>query len=258
MYRYYQTPFEEIIGNILEVLSRHDAHYTFPTLASTAIEKPDLLKKIVESRSEVAAHGYNHVKYTLIKLEDQERDIERAKVTYQKMGVEVKGFRAPYNAYSPNTLELIEKHGFLWDGGIGYAEENRNKMDLFKLKSSGRDLNFYCVPLSGLSDDMMIDELGYSPNEMIRQLSKALDKTKESKAVIMFDLHPIRIGQPEYIVVLDKLISYGKREGGWFPTVTEAVLTRISKGDWNGYDFCCLLTGDIDNFHFRDYVRRLT
>jgi peptidoglycan/xylan/chitin deacetylase (PgdA/CDA1 family) len=258
MYRFYRTPFEQIIDNILATLSKYDACYTFPILASTAIEKPELLRKIVDSKCEIAAHGYEHVKYTLISLEDQDSDIERAKTTFRKMGINVKGFRAPYNAYDLHTPELVEKHGFLWDAGVGYSEENRTKTQFFKLKSSGRELNFFCIPLSGLSDDMMIDELKYSPKEMVKHLSKALDEARKLRAVVMFDLHPIRIGQPEYVEVIDRLVSYGKKIGGWFPTVSEAVSTRSSRGDWKGYDFCCLLTGDVDNFHFRDYVKRLT
>jgi peptidoglycan/xylan/chitin deacetylase (PgdA/CDA1 family) len=258
MYRFYKTPFEQIIDNILEVVARYDVHYTFPTLASTAREKPDLLRRIVDAKCEVGAHGYRHVKYTMISGREQDIDIERAKNTFRKMGIDVRGFRAPYNAYDFHTIELIERHGFLWDAGIGYSGENRSKTQFFKLKSSNRELNYVCIPLSGLSDDMMIDELGYSPNEMVKHLTKALEQAKQAKAVVMFDLHPIRIGQPEYIAVLDELISYGKTIGGWFPTVSDAVLTRGLRGDWRGYDFCCLLTGDIDNFHFRDYVKRLT
>jgi peptidoglycan/xylan/chitin deacetylase (PgdA/CDA1 family) len=258
MYRFHRIPFDQIIENIIGVLSKYDASYTFPILASTAAEKPDLLKKIVSSKSEIAAHGYRHVKYPLISPEEQDNDIELALKLFRTMGISIKGFRAPYNAYDSYTPPLIEKHGFLWDAGIGYSRENRLKTEFFKISSHGRELSFYCIPLNELSDDMMIDELGYSSAEMVKQLTKALENARKAKGVIMFDLHPIRIGQPQYLGVLEGLLSYGKKIGGWFPTVTEAISAQASKGDWNGHDFCCLLTGDVDNFRFRDYVKRLT
>ena len=257
MYRFHKTPFEQIIHNILSVVESQNASYTFPTVASTALQKPDLLRKIVDAKCEIAVHGYQHVKYPLISAEAQENDMGKALAVFRRMGIPVKGFRAPYNAYDSNTPSIVEKHRFLWDAGIGYANENRCKTDFFKLRQSGRDLDFFCIPLNDLSDDMMIDELQYSVNEMTKHLTKALDEAKKTKGVIMFDLHPIRIGQPQYVEVLDRLVSHGTKIGAWFPTVSEAVNTKISKGDWKGYDFCCLLTGDVDNFHFSDYIKRL-
>lgn len=257
MYRFHRTPFEEIIENILSVMESHEAYFTFPTVASTATQKPDLLKKIIHQGSEIAVHGYQHVKYPLISIKDQESDMIRALRTYEKLGIPIKGFRAPYNSYDSNTAELIERHGFRWDAGIGYLKENREKTDFFKVIQGNRELSFVCIPLNELSDDLLIDELHCSPKEMVKRLCHALDYAKKSRGVIMFDLHPIRIGQAEYVGVLDRILSYGERIGGWFPTVSQAVEIGASKSDWNGHEFCCLLTGDVDNFYFRDYLRRL-
>jgi peptidoglycan/xylan/chitin deacetylase (PgdA/CDA1 family) len=257
MYRFHRTPFEKIIDNILRVMEFHDASFTFPTVASTGSQKPGLLKKIIDQNCEIAVHGYQHVKYSLISIDEQENDLTRALRTYKRLGIPIKGFRAPYNSYGAKTPELIEKYGFKWDAGIGYLEENRQKTAFFKLIQHSRELNFVCIPLNRLSDDLMIDELHYSPDEMVKRLCHAMDIAKESQGVIMFDLHPIRIGQPEYVGVLDRIVSYGKKIGGCFPTVSQAIELWGSRGNWNGHEFCCLLTGDVDNFYFRDYLRRL-
>lgn len=256
MYRFHRLPFEKIAANILEVTQKHGAGFTFPTVASVATQKPELLRKIVSSGSEVAVHGYRHVKYPLISARSQEGDVRRALQTYAKLGIKVSGFRAPYNAYDENTPRILDRAGFLWDAGIGYSPANRRKKAMFRVDVNGRDSDFICIPLNILSDDLMIDEYGYSPRQMRDALNGALDEASKSGSVVMFDLHPIRIGQPEYVGVLDRMISYGKGLGGWFPTVSEAVKTGEA-GDWRGHKFCCLLTGDIDNFYFSDYLRRL-
>ena len=256
MYRFHRLPFEKIIGNMLDVTQKHGAGFTFPTVASVATQKPELLPKIVDSGGEIAAHAYTHVKYSLISAEGQENDVKRALRTYARLGVKVSGFRAPYNAYDANTPRILDRAGFLWDGGIGYSPANREKKEMFRVKVDGRDSNFVCIPVNHLSDDLMIDEYGYTPTQMVRALNRVLDDAKDSGSVVMFDLHPIRMGQPEYVVVLDQIISHGKNLGGWFPTVSEAIRSGES-GDWKGHKFCCLLTGDIDNFYFSDYLKRL-
>lgn len=257
MFRFHQTRFETIIENILEVVGKHGAAFTFPIVASVAGQKPELLRKIMEAKCEIAVHGYNHVKYSLISAQRQEADLRHAVESFRRLGIEAKGFRAPYNAYNEHTPEIIERLGFSWDGGLGYKVENRTKTDFFRLQSGGRELNFACAPLNELSDDLMIDEKGYSPEEMMSLLNGKLDWIRGVGGLIMFDLHPIRIGQPEYIEVLDGLLKYGNGIGGWFPTVSEALRVRSSGRGWNGHEFCCLLTGDVDNFYFRDYLRRL-
>lgn len=257
MYKFHRTPFEEIIDSILEVTQKHEVGYTFPTVASVATQKPELMRRIVESGGEVAVHGYRHIKYPLISTESQEKDVRKALETYTKMGISTLGFRAPYNAYDENTPKILDKAGFIWDGGIGYSPENRSRTDMFTVKVDGRDSTFLCIPLSRLSDDLMIDKYGYAPEKMVVDLNTALDEARRKRSVVMFDLHPIRMGQSKYVTVLDRIISYGKNIGGWFPTVSEAVKFRQSHSDWRGFEFCCLLTGDIDNFYFRDYLKRL-
>jgi peptidoglycan/xylan/chitin deacetylase (PgdA/CDA1 family) len=256
MYRFHRLPFERIVGNILEVTRKHEVGFTFPTVASVATQKPELLRKIVDSGGEVAVHGYRHMKYSLISPASQENDVKRALQTYARLGIKVSGFRAPYNAYDENTPGILDRAGFLWDGGIGYSPANRERKEMFRVKVDGRDSSFVCIPLNFLSDDLMIDVYEYTPRQMVKALNGALDDANRSGSVVMFDLHPIRMGQPEYVAVLDRIISYGKSLGGWFPTVSEAVISG-EKSNWKGNRFCCLLTGDIDNFYFSDYLKRL-
>ncbi len=257
MYKFHRLPFERIVGNILEVTRKREVGFTFPTVASVATQKPGLLRTVVNSGCEVAIHGYKHLKYPLISAASQERDVKKAVETYSKLGIPTFGFRAPYNAYDENTPKILDKAGFLWDGGIGYSPQNSNRTDIFRVPIDGRDSTFACVPLNRLSDDLMIDDYDYTAEQIASALKGALDEARKARSVVMFDLHPIRIGQPKYVVALDSIIAYGKSIGGWFPTVTEAVKFRQEHNDWGRFEFCCLLTGDIDNFYFRDYLKRL-
>ena len=74
----------------------------------------------------------------------------------------------------------------------------------------------------------------------------------------MFDLHPIRIGQDQYAPILGDILERTIELGGWAPTITEGVQYWQKHEKWKGdAKFCLLLTGDIDNFVFLDYLRRL-
>jgi hypothetical protein len=104
----------------------------------------------------------------------------------------------------------------------------------------------------------MADIRGFSVKKMKETLKQVLKGISEKGGIVMFDLHPIRIGQPKYIDVLSSLVEYGTELNGWFPSVTEAVNYWREHSKWkHDAPFCCLLTGDIDNFSFFDYLQRL-
>jgi len=258
MYRLHAVPFSTLLQNIFNVMERHQAKFTFPTTAFVALKNAELAREILRSGHEVAVHGFNHVNYSYVTEQQQDDDMKNALEAYKKLDIPVCGFRAPYDVYTEASPRLLEKHGFLWDIGIGYKPKYREGNSLFRVQIGDRQSSFVCIPLNVLSDDNMIDLQGLSVPQMEKSLKHAIKGASEKGGVIMFDLHPIRIGQPNYVRVLNTVVKYGTELNGWFPTVTEAVNYWSKHGKWkHDAPFCCLLTGDIDNFSFFDYLQRL-
>ena len=258
MFRLHSVPFGALLQNMFDVLERNQAKFTFPLVASVASKNIKLTREILRSGNEVAVHGFNHVNYSYVTERQQDEDMKKALAAYKELGIKVYGFRAPYNIYTDASPKLVEKYGFLWDIGIGFNQKYRNGNSLFRVQVDDHESSFVCAPLSRLSDDYMIDIHGLSNLQMEKKLKHAIKETHEKGGVIMFDLHPIRMGQTKYITVLNSLVKYGTELGGWFPTVTEAVNHWNKHGRWkDDAPFCCLLTGDIDNYTFFDYLQRL-
>jgi peptidoglycan/xylan/chitin deacetylase (PgdA/CDA1 family) len=260
MWRLHRTPFSELTNNILDVLDKYNSFYTFPIVAYTAKQDINLLKTIIHAKHEIASHGYKHIRYQFLPREIQEQDLKESLDTFQSLGITIKGFRAPYNKYSEDTPFLIEKYNLLWDGGIGYDPKYRKGNKFFKTMLNGSESSFTCIPLSFYTDDALIDFYKLNEEQMGKIFKKVIDHVKSKEGMVMFDLHPIRIGQKKYVKSLETLVSYGTKLGGWFPTVSEAVEYWNNNGEWKeNSKFCVLLTGDIDNFVFlRDYLSRLT
>jgi peptidoglycan/xylan/chitin deacetylase (PgdA/CDA1 family) len=258
MFRLHSVPFSTLLQNMFTVLERHQAKFTFPLVASVASKNIKLTREILHSGHEVAVHGFNHVNYSYITERQQDDDIKNALSAYNALGIKVNGFRAPYNVYTDASPKLVEKHGFLWDIGIGFNRKYRDGNSIFRVQIADHESSFVSIPLSGLSDDYMIDRQGLSSRQMTKKLKHVIKGASEKGGVIMFDLHPIRMGQNKYISVLNSLVKYGTELNGWFPTVTEAVNQWTKHRNWkDDAPFCCLLTGDIDNYTFSDYLRRL-
>ena len=258
MFRLHSIPFSVLLRNVFDAMESHQAKFTFPIVASAASKNPELTREILNRGHEVAVHGFKHVNYSYLTEQQQEDDIKKALDTFKAMGIRVYGFRAPYNIYAEDTPKLVEKYGFLWDIGIGYNSQHREGTSPFRVRIDNHDSSFVCIPLNRWSDDLMIDIRGFSSHQIEETLKRVIKGASEKSGVIMFDLHPIRIGQPKYVDALRHVVEYGTELNGWFPTVSEAVNYWSKHGSWkHDASFCCLLTGDIDNFSFFDYMQRL-
>ena len=258
MARYHRTPFENLLKNVLEVTENFNAGFTFPIVASTALRNPALTNLIENFHQEIASHGFTHVNYRYLTAEAQRKDIASSLQAFRSLGISIHGFRAPYNMHADQTPRLLEEFGFLWDGSLGFSPQYRERHSFFKVKVNNHESSFLCIPLYKWSDDRMIDNYGLNSAQIAKILKNAIGRTKEAHGVVMFDLHPIRIGQPRYVDLLRQMLTYGEELGGWFPNVTQAVEYWLEHRDWkDGASFCCLLTGDIDNSSFSEYLTRL-
>jgi len=258
MASFHRTPFRDLLENILQITENFNAGFTFPTVASVALKRPELIRLIDDFHQEIASHGFKHVKYSYFSPEEQRKDIEKSLKAFKKLGVSIRGFRAPYNVYDNQTPRILDEFNLLWDGGIGYAPQYRKKKIFFRIQLDDHESNFVCIPLSKWSDDALIDRYGLKNDQMVKILKAVIKQTANEHGIVMFDLHPIRIGQPKYVEVLKQILEYGTELNGWFPTVTEAVEEWLKHKEWkDDASFCCLLTGDIDNFAFSDYLRRI-
>jgi len=243
------------MSNLLE---RYDAKFTFPIVGSVALANPELARNIIKYGHEVAVHGFNHVRYTGLSAEQQENDMKLAVDAFRKLAVSVRGFRAPYNAYAEHTPHLVEKYGFLWDIGIGYNPKYRSRTSPFTVSVGDHQSGFMCLPLNRWSDDLMIDSYGFDSRQIGEALKREVERARDKQGVVMFDLHPIRIGQARYVDALKETLEHGTKLNGWFPSVSEAVEQWKRKQVWkHDADFCCLLTGDIDTVTIVDYIKRI-
>ncbi len=258
MLKLHRTAFNTILDNMFATLDEVNGRFTFPTIAAIAKMKPELVQMIAREGHEVASHGYNHVRYPTISAQARKEDLLLSLQVFNNLGIKVSGFRAPYDNYTDDMPELLEKTNLIWDGGFGFRPEHREKTHFFRVVIKGHESNVTFIPLNMWSDDYMIDRRGMEPKTISKVLKREVTRIAPTEGVIMFDLHPIRMGQRKYVGCIKEVIEYANSIGAWCTTPTEAVKYWNAHSRWKGDSkFCLLLTGDIDNWVFSDYLRRV-
>lgn len=244
MYRYHRTPFPILLKNILDVLDRYEAKFTFAVVASIATE--DLLLEIGERGHEVASHSLYHVKHKGLPFKTQLSYIKRSLEILQEKGVNVRGFRAPYNSYDLNTFRCLDQLGLSYDAGVRREEHFQGLSKPFHLIVDGVESKFVSFPVCHLSDELL-DQ--FSEKTVLKSFIRQIDKIPDDGLSVL-QLHPVRIGQPSYLGFLEDLIGYAASHGYSMPTLTDVIEGRSKMPT-------VCLSGDIDCLSFSDYLKRL-
>ena len=69
---------------------------TFPTPGILVERYPDFIRHLQDKGAEIAVHGYQHVNLNAFPLEEARRQLERAARAFERLGIQVHGFRSPY------------------------------------------------------------------------------------------------------------------------------------------------------------------
>ncbi len=102
------------IWRILRILDETGVKGTFLTCGAIAERYPEAIKAIAQRGHEIAGHGYHHeVARDLTR--DEEREVMRKTIEMieKRSGKRPVGWRSC--TQSPNSLELLMEHGFLWN-----------------------------------------------------------------------------------------------------------------------------------------------
>ena len=207
------------LARILALLDRHQIPASFFIPAVSALIHPQQIPAIMKSgRHEIAVHGWIHEWLpTIDDAAEEERLLNKA-IDYltQASGKRPVGYRAPSWAFSPHTLDLIRKAGFLYDSSLMAMDEP------YEVMSNGESTG-----LVELAIDWTLTETPYlgrggtlpSPDRLFQLYREEFDGAYEEGTLFVLTLHPHVTGHRAPMRYLDEFIRYMKSKPGvWFAT----------------------------------------
>jgi peptidoglycan-N-acetylglucosamine deacetylase len=209
---------ESGIPRILKMLDRHKVPATFFVTGVDAMLHPEMLAAILKSgRHEVGVHGWIHEFTPRLEEGEEERLLEQAIAYLTKAtGKRPVGYRAPSWAFSPSTLDLIQKKGFLYDSSLQALDEP------YEIVSRGRNTGIVELAIDWtLTETPYLGQNGHMPSPaLLYQLYKEeFDGAYEEGTLFVLTLHPYLSGHRAPMQHLDQFVAYMKsRPGVWFAT----------------------------------------
>jgi hypothetical protein len=131
--------FETGLRHALEFFNRAKAHATLFVIAEDLDHpcKRELIAQAVQQGHEIASHSLTHRKLTALGHDEKRREIfESRERIIAKLGVDVRGFRAPEFDIDYESLDLIDAAGYTYDSSLFPGAKYHRKIGVAKLSAS--------------------------------------------------------------------------------------------------------------------------
>jgi peptidoglycan/xylan/chitin deacetylase (PgdA/CDA1 family) len=214
----------EGLPRILALLDRESIPATFYIPAMSAIVHPDMIPEILKrKRHEIGVHGWTHEEPSTVGDRAKEQKLLEQAIAYltQVTGKRPVGVRAPSWDFSPYTLELIGRAGFLYDSSMMALDQP------YELLSAGKPTGLIELPINWIADDYPYYEpeaAGSLPStDGVYQIYKdEFDGAYRERTLFILTMHPHITGHRSRIIVLERLIKYMKSQPDvWFATLEQ-------------------------------------
>jgi peptidoglycan/xylan/chitin deacetylase (PgdA/CDA1 family) len=229
------------VPRILDLLERHEVASSWYIPGHTLETYPDQCRRVADAGCEIGHHGWTHRPPATLNREQEEEELVRANEAIKRLtGSYARGYRSPSWDLSPHSVELLLKHGFVYDSSmmgddyIPYRVRQGDAIALDKPAVFGKETRLIEMPSSWTLDD-------YPHFEFIRTPTVILPGNMNANAVlgnwlddfhylnqnlewgvITYTFHPFVIGRGHRMAILDKLITTLKDHGAVFMTLGDA------------------------------------
>jgi peptidoglycan/xylan/chitin deacetylase (PgdA/CDA1 family) len=228
-------------GRILQFLKERSIRTTWFVPGFTIESWPRESAAVVEAGHEIGHHSWAHVPPASQTREEEEADLVRANEAIARLaGKNARGYRSPSWDLSEHTIDLLLKHGFLYDSSlmgadyVPYRARRGDVAELGKPYQFGEETPLIEMPVSWSLDDYPHFEFVRTPQAVLPGLQPAravmqswydefsyMQKTVDW-GVLTYTMHPYVIGRGYRMLALEWLVDKLAKEDAVFMTLEQA------------------------------------
>lgn len=227
---------------LIDLLGKYGIRSSWYVPGHTIETFPDAVKAVADAGHEIAHHGWTHRPPSSLTREKEEAELVRGNEAIKRISGEyARGYRSPSWDLSPHSVELMLKHGFVYDTSMmgndytPYYARQGDAIELAKPAVFGKPCALVEMPIHWSTDDSPHFEFVRTETNIRHGLQKAgnvLDnwvndflymRQAVEWGVLTYTCHPFIIGRGHRIMMLERLIRRIRDEGGVFQRVDETV-----------------------------------
>jgi peptidoglycan/xylan/chitin deacetylase (PgdA/CDA1 family) len=230
------------VPRILALLRAHNVPTTWFIPGHTIESYPSCAKAVFEAGHEIGNHGWTHRVPATLGREGEEEELVRGNAAIEALtGRNPRGYRSPSWDLSPYSVDLLLKHGFVYDSSmmghdyLPYQARREDVTSLLEPMRFGPDSPLVEMPISWSLDDYPHFEFMRTEQTILPGLMNArsvmanfIDEFAYMKkhcdwGILTYTFHPHVIGRGQRMLALEHLIETLSAEGARFVTMETAV-----------------------------------
>jgi len=227
---------------LLELLYEHNIRATWFIPGHSIETYPACARAVFEAGHEIAHHGWTHRVPAELGRDLEERELVRGNEAIKRLtGQFARGYRSPSWDLSPFSVDLLVKHGFLYDSslmGHDYLPYQARENDVVILEEPiiyGASTRLVEMPISWTLDDYPVFEYmrqGAAMQQGLMNAGLVLEnwfgdfafmRDRYDWGIITYTCHPHVIGRGHRMIMMDTLIRRLRDGGATFVTMEQAV-----------------------------------
>lgn len=227
---------------LLALLRKYGIRSSWYVPGHTIESFPDAVKAVFDAGHEIAHHGWTHRPPASLTREKEEAELVRGNEAIKRIsGQYARGYRSPSWDLSPHSVELLLKHGFIYDSsmmGNDYTPYYARQGDVIELEHPavlGKPSGLVEMPIHWSTDDSPHFEFVRTATNVRQGLMKAGDvldnwvndflymRDTMEWGVLTYTCHPFIIGRGHRIMMLERLIKRLKDEGAVLQRMDDTV-----------------------------------
>ena len=227
---------------LLALFRKHEISTSWYVPGHTIETYPDAVKAVVDAGHEIAHHGWTHRPPATLTREKEEEELIRGNEAINRIsGRYARGYRSPSWDLSPHSVELMLKHGFVYDSSMmandytPYYARQGDVIELTEPARFGKHSPLIEMPIHWSTDDSPHFEFVRTA-ESVRQGLQNTHNVEDNWigdfrymreavewGVLTYTCHPFIIGRGHRIMMLERLIQTMKDEGAVFQRIDDTV-----------------------------------
>ena len=228
-------------GRILKFLQERGIKATWFVPGFTIESWPKESAAVVEGGHEIGHHSWAHIPPSNQTRAEEEADLVRANENILELtGKKARGYRSPSWDLSAHTIDLLLKHGFVYDSSlmgadyIPYRARRGDRAEFGKPYRFGEETALIEMPISWSLDDYPHFEFVRTPQAVLPGLQPARDVMQSwydefsymtktvDWGVLTYTMHPFVIGRGYRMLALEWLVDKLAKENAVFMTLEQA------------------------------------
>lgn len=233
---------------ILKLLAEHGIRATWYVPGVIIDTHQAAVEEVVAAGHEIAHHGYSHLVPASLPPDREEAEMVRAIESIRRVsGQAPRGYRSPAWDLSPVTVDLLLKHGFLYESSLmgddhtPYFARTGDRPTVDEPFRFGQPTRLLEMPISWTLDDHPHFEFLRTANTVSPGLANAgavlenwVDDfrymVRETDwGVLTYTCHPYVIGRGHRMLMLEKLIHALRGMGAEFMAMEDAARAFLDR-----------------------------